>query len=57
MNKKIIVASVAGAVAGIVIYLVSKKIMEKKQKSLLKKRDDELRKTKPKRAYAYEYTL
>jgi hypothetical protein len=56
MNKKIIVAAVAGASAGIAIYLISKALIEQKQKRLLKKRDAELKKKKSK-VYAYEYTL
>ena len=51
MNKKIAIAVVAGITTGIAIYLITKMIKEKKAVN----RND--RTIKPKRTYAYEYSL
>jgi len=56
MDKKIIVAAIAGATAAIAIYLVSK-IIAKNQRRLLQKRTNELKAMKSKTNYPYEYTL
>lgn len=53
MNKKITMALAAGVTAGIAIYLISKMIKEKKSN----KRNDKSRSARPKRTYAYEYSL
>ena len=52
MNKKIAGAVVAGIVAGVAIYLVTKMVKEKNADKRNKRRS-----TKPKRTYAYEYSL
>jgi NADP-dependent 3-hydroxy acid dehydrogenase YdfG len=56
MDKKIIIAVVAGATAGITIYLVSR-IIAKGQKRLSQKRINELKAMRSKTNYPYEYTL
>lgn len=57
MNKKIIIASIAGAaIGGIAIYLVSKMIVKNKKRAMLR-RSDKLGAAKPGNTYAYEYTL
>ena len=53
MNKKVTVALVAGVSAGIVIYLISTLIKEKNSK----RRTDKNSFARPKRTYAYEYSL
>jgi NADP-dependent 3-hydroxy acid dehydrogenase YdfG len=56
MDKKVIVAVIAGATAGITIYLVSR-VIAKSQKRLSQKRINELKAMKSKTNYPYEYTL
>jgi hypothetical protein len=56
MSKKIFMPILAGATAGITIYLVMKMIAEN-QKRLLQKKANELKTMKPKTNYTYEYTL
>jgi hypothetical protein len=53
MNKKITVGLIAGITAGIAIYLISKMISEKKSI----RQDGKDRSARPKRKYAYEYSL
>ena len=53
MDKKIALALVAGITTGIAIYLIGWVVKEKKSPG----QADENSLTKPKGAYAYEYTL
>ncbi|MEP7374446.1 MAG: hypothetical protein ABI675_13715 [Chitinophagaceae bacterium] len=53
MNKKITGVVLTGIATGIAIYLINKVVKEKRAR----KRNDLRRSTKPKRTYAYEYSL
>ena len=59
MKKKIVQCAFIGAVAGIVIYLVRKKIIDdSKRKAAMRKEEDLARKQRRKFSEAYgEYTL